>query len=98
VLSRFANAWNSKDLNSILALQRNLDKRTVKAELAHVKELVMEISPASPPQIDGSQAVVLCRRQASQTFSDGTRKEVPETLVSYVLAKQDGNWVIEGTR
>ena len=58
----------------------------------------MQISPASPPQIDGSQAIVLCRRQASQIFSDGTRKDVPESIVSFVLAKHDGNWTIEGTR
>jgi hypothetical protein len=98
VISRFASAWNTKDLDSILAIQKNLNKRTVKAELAHVKELNMRISPASPPQIDGSQAVVLCRRQASQVFSNGTRKQIPETMVSYVLQKRDGNWTIEGTR
>jgi len=98
VISRFASAWNTKDLDSILAIQKNLNKRTVKAELSHVKELNMQISPASPPQIDGAQAVVLCRRQASQVFSDGTRKQIPETIVSYVLEKHDGNWTIEGTR
>jgi hypothetical protein len=98
VISRLANAWNAKDLDSILAIQRNLDKRVVKAELSHVKELDMQISPASPPQIDGAQAVVLCRRHASQTFSDGTRKQIPEVIVSYVLAKHDGNWTIEGTK
>jgi hypothetical protein len=98
VISRLANAWSSKDLDSILAIQRNLNKRVVKAELSHVKQLEMQISPASPPQIDGAQAVVLCRRQASQTFSDGTRKQVPESIVSYVLAKHDGNWTIEGTK
>jgi len=98
VISRFASAWNTKDLNSILAIQKTLNKRTVKAELSQVKELNMRISPASPPQIDGSQAVVVCRRQASQVFSDGTRKQVPESLVSYVLEKHDGNWTIEGTR
>lgn len=98
VISRLANAWSAKDLDSILALQRNLSKREVKAELSHVKELAMQISPASPPQIDGQQAVVLCRRQASQTFSDGTRKQIPESIVSYVLSKRDGNWTIEGTK
>jgi hypothetical protein len=98
VISRFASAWNTKDLNSILAIQKTLNKRTVKAELSQVKELNMRISPASPPQIDGSQAVVVCRRQASQVFSDGTRKQIPESLVSYVLEKHDGNWTIEGTR
>ncbi len=98
VISRLANAWSTKDLDSILALQRNLKKREVKAELSHVKELAMQISPASPPQIDGMQAVVLCRRQASQTFSDGTRKQIPESIVSYVLSKHDGNWTIEGTK
>ncbi len=98
VISRLANAWSAKDLDSILAIQKNLNKREVKAELSHVKELAMRISPASPPQIDGAQAVVLCRRQASQTFSDGTRKQIPESIVSYVLAKHDGNWTIEGTK
>jgi hypothetical protein len=98
VISRLANAWSAKDLDSILALQRNLSKREVKAELSHVKELAMQISPASPPQIDGLQAIVLCRRQASQTFSDGTRKQIPESIVSYVLSKHDGNWTIEGTK
>jgi len=98
VLSRLASAWSTKDLDSILAIQRNLNKRAVKAELAHVKELEMRISPASPPQIEGSQAVVLCRREASQLFSDGTRKRIPASFVSYVLEKRDGNWTIEGTR
>jgi outer membrane protein assembly factor BamD (BamD/ComL family) len=98
VISRFASAWNTKDLDSILAIQKTLNKRTVKAELSQVKELNMRIFPASPPQIDGSQAVVLCRRQASQVFSDGTRIQIPESIVSYVLEKHDGNWIIEGTR
>ncbi len=98
VISRFASAWNTRDVDSILAIQRTLNKRAVKAELSQVKELNMRISPASPPQIDGSQAVVLCRRQASQVFSDGTRKQIPESIVSYVLGKHDGNWTIEGTR
>jgi hypothetical protein len=98
VLSRLANAWSARDLDSILAIQKNLDKRKVKAELSHVKELAMHISAASPPQIEGAQAVVLCRRQASQTFSDGTHKQIPESIVSYLLIKQDGNWTIEGTR
>lgn len=98
VIARLANAWNARDLDSILALQRNLSKRVVKAELSNVKKLEMQISPASPPQIDGTQAVVLCRRQASQIFSDGTRKQVPESIVSYVLSKRDGNWIIEGTK
>jgi len=98
VLSRFATAWNAKDLNSILAIQKNLDKRKIKNELSQLKELDMQISPASPPQIEGTQAVVLCRRHASQTFSDGTRKQFPEVIVSYVLEKHDGNWTIEGTR
>ena len=98
VISRLANAWSARDLDSILAIQRNLNKREVKAELSHVKELEMQISPASPPQIDGTQAVVLCRRQASQLFSDGTRKRIPESIVSFVLVKHDGNWTIEGTK
>lgn len=98
VISRLANAWRARDLNSIVAIQRNLNKREVKAELSHVTELDMQISPASPPRIEGTQAVVLCRRQASQTFSDGTRKQIPESTVSFVLAKHDGNWTIEGTR
>ena len=98
VISRFASAWNTKDLDSILALQKTLKKRAVKAELSQVKELNMRISPASPPQIAGSQAVVLCRRQASRVLSNGTCKQMPETVVSYVLEKHDGNWTIEGTR
>jgi hypothetical protein len=98
VLSRFASAWSTKDLDAILAIQRSLNKRAVKAELAQLKELEVRISPASPPQIEGSQAVVLCRREASQIFSDGTRKQLPASIVSYVLEKRDGNWTIEGTR
>jgi hypothetical protein len=98
VISRFASAWNTKDVDSILAIQRTLKKRTVKAELARVKELNVRISPASRPQIEGSQAVVLCRRQASQVLSNGAHKQMPETIVSYVLEKHDGNWTIEGMR
>ena len=98
VITRFATAWTTRDLKSILSIQKNLDRRAVKAELSQVKELNMRISPASAPQIEGSQAVVLCRRQASQVFSDGTRKQNPEAIVSYLLAKHDGAWTIEGTR
>jgi hypothetical protein len=98
VISRFAHAWTQKDLDSILSIQRTLNRRVVKAELSQVKELEMQISPASAPQIDGSQAVVLCRRQAMQVFSDGTRKQIPDAIVSYVLEKHDGAWTIEETR
>jgi hypothetical protein len=98
VISRFASAWNTKDVDSIVAIQKTLKKRAVKAQLSQVKELNVRISPASPPHIQGSQAIVLCRRQASQVLSNGTRKQMPETTVSYVLEKRDGNWTIEGTR
>lgn len=98
VISRLANAWSARDMDSILAIQKNLSKQEVKAELSHVRQIAMQISPTSPPQIDGSQAVVSCRRQGEQVLENGTHKQIPEATVSYVLAKHDGNWTIEGTK
>ncbi len=98
VLERFANAWSAKDLKAITAMQTDLDKRALKAQLASVKVLLMKISPVMPPQIDGGQATVVCRRQAAETFSDGSARQNPPALVTYVLAKRDGVWHIEHAR
>ena len=49
VVRRYASAWNARDVDSILALQRSLDRRTVKAELSPIKSLVMSIFPAAEP-------------------------------------------------
>jgi hypothetical protein len=98
VLRQYADAWSSKDLNSILALQHTLDRRVVKEQLSPVKALVMRIAPASDPRIDGQQATVACRRQVVETFSDGVEKQSPESLVTFVLSKHNGAWTIDGTR
>jgi len=98
LIGRFANAWSAKDMDSILAIEHDLDRQTLKSQLAPVKEIVMKISLLSPPQVAGTQATVVCRRQAEQTFLDGSTKQNPESVVTYLLSKRTGAWHIDGTR
>jgi hypothetical protein len=98
MLQRHVNAWNTKDVESITALHRNLDRRTVKAQLAPVTAIRMTITPASAAQIDGERATVVCRRQVDEVFSDGTEKQSPELLVTFTLSKRGGQWSIDGAR
>jgi hypothetical protein len=98
LLRRYANAWSTKDLDSIVALQRNLDRRTVKEQLSPVRAIAMKISPVSPPQIEDARATVVCRRQVDEEFLGGVQKQSPELLVTFVLAKRNGTWAIESTR
>jgi hypothetical protein len=98
MLQRYVNAWNTKDVESITALHRNLDRRTVKAQLAPVTAIRMTITPASAAQIDGERATVVCRRQVDEVFSDGTEKQSPELLVTFTLSKRGGQWSIDGAR
>jgi tetratricopeptide (TPR) repeat protein len=95
VLQQYAAAWTARNIESILSLERYLDRRTVKAELAPLKSLVMNLSPVSEPHIEGTQATVRCRRQVLQTFQDNVQKQSPEALVTFVLAKHDGAWIIQ---
>ena len=97
MLQRYATAWNAKDVESITTLHRSLDRKTVKAQLAPVTRIRMVITPASAAQIDGERATIVCRRQVSETFSDGTEKESPDLLVTFTLSKRDGAWSIDGT-
>jgi hypothetical protein len=98
VLHRFAAAWNAKDLKQIASIQHDLDIRQLRTQLAPVKSVVMKISPVMDPQIDGKQATVVCRRQASETFSDGSTRQNPSSIVTYVLTKQGSVWSIEHAR
>ncbi|HEX4808410.1 MAG TPA: protein kinase [Bryobacteraceae bacterium] len=98
VLQRYAAAWLAKDQETILALQPNLNRRTLKAELAPVRVWRMTLTPLSPPQIDGDHASVTCRRQVDQVFSDGTEKQPPASTVTFALKKQGAGWVIEAVR
>jgi hypothetical protein len=98
LIGRFANAWSAKDMDSILAIERDLNRQTLKSQLAPVKELAMKISPLSPPQVAGTQATVVCRRQADETFVDGSTKQNPESVITYLLSKETGAWHIDGTR
>jgi hypothetical protein len=98
VLQRYARAWTAKDVAGITSLHRSLDKRAIKAQLAPVSTIRMTIVPASAPQISGERATVVCRRQVEETFSDGTEKQSPESLVTFLLSKQGGQWTIDGTR
>jgi len=98
LIGRFASAWSAKDMDSILAIERDLDRQTLKSQFAPVKEITMKISPLSPPQVAGAQATILCRRQAEQTFLDGSTKQNPESVITYVLSKRTGAWHIDGTR
>lgn len=98
LIDRFANAWSAKDMDSILAIERDLDRQTLKSQFAPVKEIAMKISPLSPPQVAGMQATVVCRRQADETFLDGSTKQNPESVITYVLSKTTGAWHIDGMR
>ncbi len=98
LIGRFANAWSAKDMDSILAIERDLDRQTLKSQFAPVKEITMKISPMSAPQVAGTQATIVCRRQAEQTFLDGSTKQNPESVITYVLSKRTGSWHIDGTR
>jgi hypothetical protein len=98
MLQRYVNAWNTKDVASITALHRNLDRRTIKAQLAPVTTIRMTITPTSAAQIDGERATIVCRRQVNEVFSDGTEKQSPELVVTFTLSKRGGDWCIDGTR
>lgn len=98
LLERFENAWNAKNVRALAALELNLDKRAVKAQLAEVREISVKIAPVSPPVIDGSHATIMCRRQAHQVFNDGSERHTPEALVIYILDKRNGTWFVEGAR
>jgi hypothetical protein len=98
LINRFASAWSSKDLDSILAIQGDLDRQALKSQLTPVKTIGMKISPLSPPQIAGTQARIVCRRQADETFVDGSTRQNPESIVTYLLSKRADGWHIEGTR
>ena len=98
VIGRFAEAWNAKDYRSIVEIEPDLNRRTLKAQLSPVKAVNMRISPVSPPQISGTEATVVCRRQADETFVDGSLKQNPESIVTYVLSKRNGAWGISAIR
>ena len=97
MLRRYVNAWNTKDVASITTLHRNLDRRTIKAQLAPVTAIRMTITPASVAQIDGERATIVCRRQVEETFSDGTEMQSPALLVTFTLSRRGGEWSIDGT-
>lgn len=98
LIGRFANAWSAKDMDSILAIQRDLDRQALRSQFAPVKEIQMNISLLSPPQVSGTQATAVCRRQADETFLDGSTKQNPESVITYLLSKRTGAWRIDGTR
>jgi hypothetical protein len=95
---QYAEAWSARNIDSILSIQRYLDRRAVKAQLSPLKSLVMNVAPYGEPSIDGEQATVRCRRQISEVFEDGVAKQTVEQTVTFVLGKRDGAWTIEGTR
>jgi hypothetical protein len=95
VLRQYAAAWNARNVEGILSLESYLDRRTIKAQLSPVKSLVMTLSPVSEPRIEGAKATIRCRRQVSQTFQDNVEKQSPEAIVTFVLAKRNGIWMIE---
>ncbi|HMF75219.1 MAG TPA: hypothetical protein VK604_06115 [Bryobacteraceae bacterium] len=98
VVRQYAAAWNARNVDSIVSLQRYLDRRAVRAQLSPLKSLVMNISPTSEPRIEGAQATVLCRRQVSEIFADGVEKQSPEVTVTLVLARRSGAWTIESAK
>ncbi len=98
VIGRFADAWNAKDYRSIVEIEPDLNRRILKAQLSPVKAVNMRISPVSPPQISGAEATVVCRRQADETFVDGSQRQNPESIVTYVLSKRNGAWGISAIR
>ena len=98
VIARLTNAWNGKDIDSIMALQANLDRRSIRSQLLAAKRVFMKVSPVSAPEISGSQALVPCRRVTQEVFSDGAEKKTPELLVTYVLTKRNGSWMVAGVK
>jgi hypothetical protein len=98
VVRQYAAAWSARNVDSILSLQRYLDRRAVRAQLSPLKSLVMNISPASEPRIEGAQATVRCRRQIFEVFADGVEKQSPEVMVTFVLARNSGAWTIESAK
>ncbi len=98
VIRRFADAYSTKNLETIMAIQPGLNRRVLKEELSGVRSLQMNIIPASAPNITGDRATIVCRRTVGQTFADGTKKQSPESSVTYTLAKRGSTWIIESVQ
>ncbi len=97
-LQKFAASWNEKNPEAIVMLQPSLSKRTVRTSLDAVRSMQMTITAISAPQVSGDRATVVCRRKVAETFSDGTEKSSPETIVTFTLVKQGRTWVIESAK
>ena len=94
VLQRYAAAWNNKDIDEILALRPGLGKQFVRNALKGTRSMHMEITPNSPPKIQGGHATVVCTQRVDQTFADGVEKHPPQTMVTITLARNGNSWTI----
>ncbi len=95
VLQEFAGAWSAKDLSTIVRLQPSLTRRELKAKFENVRTWNMTLTPLAPPQISGDQASVVCRREITQTFADGTKIASPSATVTYFLRNRGASWIVE---
>jgi hypothetical protein len=97
-LRSYSSAWQSRNVNRIIALRPGLNKRTVRAELKDVVSLRMNIRPIAEPDIEDDVARVSCIHQVTQTFSGGVQKHSSEVRMTYLLVKRNGKWVIDRTK
>ena len=93
VLQAYAAAWNTKDADGILAVRPSLGRQFVRKALAGTQTMHMEITPTSPPKIQGDTATVVCKQKVDQTFAGGVEKH-PETALTITLARRGNSWII----
>jgi hypothetical protein len=96
-ISRYANAWSKKDLDTIVSLRPGLERRTIKNQLANAKSIELSIRPLSDPAISGDTATVNCTQILRQTFSD-KQFSMPPTAATVTLSRHGGSWTIDDIR
>jgi hypothetical protein len=64
------------------------------ARLSPLSSTTLNLSPASAPRIEGDHATITCLRSVSEVGDDGTKKQTPDQLVTFLLTRRDSGWVI----
>jgi len=93
-ISRYANAYGQKDLDTIMGVRPSLDRRKLKSQLADTKSIDLSIRPTSSPAITGDTATVSCSQILQQTFSD-KQFNMPPKAVTVRLRRHGSNWIID---